>query len=284
MTEEVQATAPSESGNSYIDNAVNESNAVTEAQEEVTETTETAEVVEEVSEEKAEASTEAEAVEAEKPAVKVKTLENALSRHQKKAHKLKAAIKRAKEAEAAILPTPPKEEDFVGKTHEELVDARAAYAADKRFNERVAEQANNEAKAAHDEMQAEMIEHVNQSEVRAKEVFPDFDSLIESNMDKNTGRVPLSEAALEALQQSGEPATALGMVLKDGLLNELNAALTPVQAAFLVKDSLDKALNLSKPKPKLSAPTPITSAKGTGTGTKSIHEKSNDDILAFMKS
>jgi len=218
-----------------------------------------------------------------------KTVQNALSRKDRKINKLQQRLNTAQQREHSLNQQPaqaPQEADFVDKPYGEFLQAQAEYAADKRFNERDASTARKEVETVKAEIDLERKAHVDDSEKRVKDKLPDFDKVVDTlfqqKLPNGQTAEPFSPAAFDLLQQSDEPALAIYMIGKTGQQNALNGASSHYEAVSIIQNAIKKGQNLVRPRNVTAAPEPMTRAKGTGRGAKPLNERSSAEKAKFL--
>jgi hypothetical protein len=220
-----------------------------------------------------------------------KTVQNALSRKDRKNHKLQqqlnVALKRAQSLHQQQPTQPPREEDFEGKPYSDFLAAHNKHAVETEFNQRDAKQAHQEVETAQNEVMQERKAHVDQSEALVREKLPDFDAVIDKLLTLPNGKgtaMPFSNGAWDLIQQSENPALAIYMIEKGGNLNALNNAGSHYEAVGMIQQAIQKGETLINPRTQSNAPEPIAPARGTGRGAKSLGELSADKLVERLLS
>lgn len=279
---------------SYIDTAIAEAVAASDAQEAKVEATssepveakeEATETKETTTEESAEESTENDEV--EQLRIENKKVKNANSRKEKVITKLGSKLDQANriiaELQQKLAAPAPREEDFEGKPYGEYLEA----VTDHRVNKALAEQALDVATKETTQLESELGEStraaLDESGERAEKTFADFRQVIEKAAARSpNGKLEFSQPAWDAIQRSDDGAAAIYAMEKAGVLYHLNS-LPPIEAAMMVKEYEIKAQSLPKIKHVSSAPEPITSARGVGSGSKSLESMNSKELLALVR-
>lgn len=156
-------------------------------------------------------------------------------------------------------------------------EARKTYAEESQKTQQSQSQSNRRA------WEEERDNHIDENAVKVKEVFSDFDHVVQENIDLLSNIAPHVK---EAIRESDNGAFALYNLAKDGVLEQLNG-MSPAKVAMMVARAEDKALGMSKTKQSTKAPAPLQSVKGTAPSRPQLLDQLGNDpdkILAWLKS
>jgi hypothetical protein len=210
---------------------------------------------------------------------------NALSRRDKKIGQLRERERQLlQELESLKKQTPatkqeakesaPKEEDF--ETYGEYLDARAAYAAEKKYSEIQAKQKQESESVESESRKSERIEALEDNAEEAKKIITDFDTVVNAALSTAKLAPHVQQVFLEA----DNPAFALYALAKEGTLEDLND-MTAYQVAKTVARMEEKGLTYKKQTTK--APAPMSPAKGTGSAGKPLDRMSYDELKEHLR-
>lgn len=168
----------------------------------------------------------------------------------------------------------PKEADFEGKPYEELLEAKAEHAADKRFIENKASDMKAQLSDSEKAWREERAQFLDDNGAEAAKTLPDFHDVMKQS---NRAMAALPAEIKDVFLEADNGAFALYALAKEGMLEDL-ADMSPARAAMVVAKMEEKGLQLSKVKEVSKAPAPIEAVRGTGTVSKSLASMSADEL------
>lgn len=156
---------------------------------------------------------------------------------------------------------------------DEYMDARDAFRENK-----LSAQNKNEPQI--DPVRAQEFERAANAEVAFEKAVPEYTKLVAENGE--FFKEYLADPKLQtAIFEAENAPLALYALMKEGLIGELYD-LTPTRlAAELAKAEIRGQSYLVPKKTVTNAPAPLASAKGTGVYTKSLNDKSPDEIVEW---
>lgn len=218
---------------------------------------------------------------------------NAISRRDKQIGKLRAereslmreinALKSTSESQPKEETPEPGEDDF--DSYGDYLKAQAQWAAKQAVNQSQTQQKDDHLKSLETRQQQvwqqEREAHVESRAAEVAQQVPDFTPTIQANAHVLDSMSPELETAFLSVDDAP---TAFYNLAKEGKLESLAYMPIGMAHAEIVQAQYRKVPTKQQPKQATAAPAPIKSAKGTASSSKSLTNKTPDELMKWYQS